>query len=128
MQRKTIAIVGMTKAGQVFLAEMLRCANRGVDVLAVCCDAEGAQSDLLRDVGIRRQSIDELVEFGEKLDIIFDFSGEKSTRAKIRQSLFCANNEHTVIAPESVAELIYLLFSEPRAPASKAVIQEPLLV
>ena len=45
---------------------------------------------------------------GEEIDIIFDLTGDKNTRAELRKSMQETNNRHTVIAPEMIAKLLWM--------------------
>ena len=50
----------------------------------------------------------EVAGLGEKIDIIFDLTGN----ADVRSALQASGNRHTVIAPEVVAQLLWLFFSD----------------
>ncbi|NTV87466.1 MAG: hypothetical protein HGA21_12070 [Burkholderiaceae bacterium] len=60
----------------------------------------------------------EVVTLGAKVDIIFDLTGNPELRKKLRTALQEAHNQHTVIAPEVVAHLLWNFFGEGELPRS----------
>lgn len=109
MKNQNVAIVGLNKIGEVFLNEMLSLKAKGVNVLGVYSEESDSGQQTAREAGIRSMSIPEIIDLGEGLDIIFDFSGDRTVRAELRSTLFSSNNQHTVIAPESVAQLMWAM-------------------
>ena len=61
-------------------------------------------------------SIKEIVDMGDQIDIIFDLSGNEETRKQLREQLEASNNNHTVIAPENVARLVWSLITNKPLP------------
>lgn len=116
MEKQNIAIVGLDAKGAKFLDEMLNLQSRGVQVAAVT-GADKAVGEKARKAGVQVLSLDEMVNLGESLDIIFELSGDQGLRAELRKTLFASNNRHTVIAPASVARLIWTLIDEGEPPA-----------
>jgi hypothetical protein len=55
---------------------------------------------------------------GAKVDIIFDLTGDPELRKKLRVALQESHNQHTVIAPEVVAHLLWNFFGEGELPRS----------
>jgi hypothetical protein len=53
-----------------------------------------------------------VVTMGAKVDIIFDLTGDPELRKKLRVALQETHNQHTVIAPEVVAHLLWNFFGE----------------
>lgn len=53
---------------------------------------------------------------GDKVDIIFDLTGIISVRKELREKLQVTNNNHTVIASETIVRLIWSLISEDALP------------
>lgn len=47
---------------------------------------------------------------GDKVDIIFDLTGEPETRKALREGMMESKNGHTVIAPEVMAHLLWMFF------------------
>ena len=116
MQNQNIAIIGLHDLGTEFFRAMIDLKDRGVNVLSVSeiSFTEGVQ--YAQDLGIGNISINEVVEMGDKLDIIFDLSNNRETRKELRKELFSSNNLHTVIAPESVARLMYTMIGDKSLP------------
>jgi hypothetical protein len=54
----------------------------------------------------------DVVSLGAKVDIIFDLTGDPELRKKLRIALQESHNQHTVIAPEVVAHLLWNFFGE----------------
>jgi len=60
----------------------------------------------------------EIVSLGAKVDIIFDLTGDPELRRKLRAALQASHNQHTVIAPEVMAHLLWNFFGEGVLPQS----------
>ena len=116
MNNQNIAIIGLQGLGTEFFKAMINLKSRGVNVLGVSeiSFTEGVQ--YAQDLGIDNVSINEVVDMGDKLDIIFDLSNDREIRKELRKELFSSNNLHTVIAPESVARLMYTMIDEKSLP------------
>jgi hypothetical protein len=56
--------------------------------------------------GIMISTLDEIVGMSEILDIIFDLTGIHDVRKELRKKLQATNNMHTVVAPETIVNLI----------------------
>ena len=56
-----------------------------------------------------------LVCLGDSVDIIFDLTGDAKIRQGLRQRLKDEGNQHTVIAPEVIAKLMWCFFDEDNA-------------
>jgi hypothetical protein len=54
----------------------------------------------------------DVISLGNKVDIIFDLTGDPELRKKLRASLQETKNTHTVIAPEVMAHLLWNFFGE----------------
>jgi len=118
MNNQNIAIIGLNNLGTEFFKAMINLKDRGVNVLGVSeiSFTEGAK--YAQDLSVDNVSINQLVEMGDKLDIIFDLSDDREIRKELRKELFSSNNMHTVIAPESVARLMYTMIDEKPLPKS----------
>ena len=109
MKDQNIAIVGLNHAGETFLNEMVRLKPRGVNVVGVCADSDEPGLQTARKEGIECLSLQELVDLGERVDVIFDMSGNRQVRANLRKTLFSSQNQHTIIAPENVARVMWAM-------------------
>lgn len=118
MNSQNIAIIGTGTTGRIFLDKMLKLRSKGVNVVGVY-NREGLElNSLAEELGIQRLSLQEIVDLGEDLDVIFDLSGKKEVRSELRKTLFSSNNQHTVIAPESVAQVMWSMMDEGHYPAA----------
>lgn len=116
MQTQNIAIVGLNEMGTEFFKGMINLKEKGVNVVSVCERVFTEGTQLAQEKGIQNLSLENLVELGEVIDIIFDLSNNRNIRKELRKHLFSTNNQHTVIAPESVARLMYTMISEDALP------------
>lgn len=124
MRQQNIAIIGSTSACANFVSAMLALRAKGVNVLGLCADDAKAFSEVF-DNDVRRINLNELIALGEKLDIVFDLSGDDKIRSELRRSLFQSNNRHTVIAPQSFAQLMCALIDcgdDSSAPISRSAV------
>ncbi|MFP4131880.1 MAG: homoserine dehydrogenase, partial [Thiohalospira sp.] len=64
---------------------------------------------MAEEAGLATGTIDDIVAEGSAVDIIFDLTGSPEVRQQLREKLAAAGNRHTVIAPESVARLMWTL-------------------
>lgn len=112
MENQNIAIVGLNEAGQKMLHKMLALKDRGVNVVGVATQHQKSDIDTADQAGLDVLTIQQLVDVGEKVDIIFDLSGNRAVRSELRRTLFSSNNQHTVIAPESVARLVCAMIGD----------------
>ncbi|HFD31879.1 MAG TPA: homoserine dehydrogenase [Gammaproteobacteria bacterium] len=121
MDNQNIAIIGLKDLGTQFFKAMINLKKRGVKVLGVSEPAFTEGAKFAQDLGINNMTINEVVEMGDQIDIIFDLSGDTEIRKELRKTLFSSNNQHTVIAPESVARLMYTMINENPLPDNNAV-------
>ena len=115
---QNIAIIGSNRSGEVFYNEMTRLKRKGINVICVYNRAGLELNSIAETAGIKRLSIEEIVELGEDLDVIFDLSGDREIRAELRKTLFSSQNHHTVIAPESVAQVMWAMIGDDELPCS----------
>jgi len=111
MEKQTIAIVGLGKMGSAFLGELLGQPNEAVEIVAVVELKNTAGLALAVSNGIKRIGIDELIDMGNDLDILFDLTGEESVRQEIREKLRAAENRHTIVATENIARMVWALIA-----------------
>lgn len=112
MDKQNIAIVGLNNAGQKLLHKMLALKERGVSVVGISTQNVSGDGEKTEYEGVELLTIQQLVDEGEKVDIIFDLSGNREVRSELRRTLFSSNNQHTVIAPESVARLVCAMIGD----------------
>ncbi|MDH5572050.1 MAG: hypothetical protein OEY89_09810 [Gammaproteobacteria bacterium] len=54
----------------------------------------------------------EVLSLGEKVDVIFDLTGNTDIRQGLRTGLQESGNRHTVIAPAVIANLLWMFFDD----------------
>jgi predicted dinucleotide-utilizing enzyme len=111
MSKQAIAIVGLGRVGSVFLEELLRQTNKGIEIVAVVEKGDTTGRALAEKRGIRNLSIDGLVALGSGVDILFDLTGVAAVRQELRDKMMASGNRHTIIATEGIALLIWALIS-----------------
>jgi predicted dinucleotide-utilizing enzyme len=111
VEKQSIAIVGLGKMGSAFLEELLGQPNEGVEIVAVVEKNNTAGLALAKARGIKRLSIDELIQVGDDLDILFDLTGVTSVRQELRDKLHASGNRHTIVATENIARMVWTLIA-----------------
>ncbi|WP_018912078.1 Gfo/Idh/MocA family oxidoreductase [Thiomonas sp. FB-6] len=114
MQR--IAIVGLGRVGSRFLEAMLGRASRGLEIAAVAETGQTPGRAAAEAAGIPVLSLNELLGQAAGIDIVFDLSGQLAVRQSLRQGLATRGNSRTVIAPESVARLVWSMLTSEDLP------------
>ncbi len=117
MSVQNVAIVGLGRVGERFLERMLAFQEQD-RVRIVACAERGDTPGRKRaeGAGIPIETSEAITARGEGVDIIFDLTGSESTRKELRDALGMRGNRHTVIAPESVARLIWSLVGDEELP------------
>jgi glutamyl-tRNA reductase len=116
MQTQNIAIIGLNNVGTEFFKAMINLKDKGVNVVSVCEKMFTEGTKIAQDLNIQNLPLEQLVELGEEIDVIFDLSSNREIRKELRKTLFSSNNQHTVIAPESVARLMYTMIDDGQLP------------
>jgi predicted dinucleotide-utilizing enzyme len=114
MARQNIALVGLGRIGSAFLREIGK--QQSVNILYAAEPADTPGKAQAVAAGIRIATLEEVAAAGDKVDIIFDLTGNSDVRKQLRERLAASRNQHTVIAPESVARLIWSLISDEALP------------
>ncbi|MBF0392077.1 MAG: homoserine dehydrogenase [Alphaproteobacteria bacterium] len=107
-----IAIVGMGRVGTQFLQELLPHAHKGLSVMCISEMEETPGKDMARRRGIRIMTVEEIIGMGESIDVIFDLTGNGQLRRLLRESMVATRNTHTVIASETIAQLVWCLVTD----------------
>lgn len=111
-----IAIIGLGRLGSEFLARMVEARERGVEILAVAEEGETAGKEMAQKHNIAIKADVEIAQMGPQLDVIFDMTGSREVRSKLRNVLNETENQHTVIAPETVSYLISTILGDHTLP------------
>ena len=120
MDNQNIAIIGLNNAGTELFKAMVGLKEKGVNVLGVSESVFTEGSQLAQELGINNMSIDQIIDMGSEIDVIFDLTGSREVRKELRTTLFSSKNQHTVIAPECVARLMYTMIDDRELPESNS--------
>lgn len=118
-----VALLGLGEVGEKFaehFLEKIQEQHANVEIVAVASrDLESpvALGFIHSKVPVFKDAL-EVVTLGPKVDIIFDLTGDPELRRKLRAALQESHNQHTVIAPEVVAHLLWNFFGEGELPRS----------
>ena len=112
-----IALLGLGEVGQEFAENFLEIIQEGgkaVEIVAVAHHDKGSAVALgFQQSGVKfYENATDIVEMGEKVDIIFDLTGSPETRQALRKGMMDSGNKHTVIAPEMMAKLLWMFFED----------------
>ncbi len=107
-----IALVGLGEVGGRFLDEMLKLKERGIRVVAVAEPSDTAGRRRAAADGIALRTMDEIVAMGHAIDVIFDLTGVPSVRRHLREKMQETGNRHTIVAPETMARMLWAVVSE----------------
>lgn len=111
MSKQNIAIIGLGKIGSAFLDAIL---SKKQNVSLVCVaepmDTPGKTQAIA--AGIKVATLDEIVAMGKEIDVIFDLSGNSSMFKELRHKLMASYNDHTIIASDTIAQLIWSLIKD----------------
>lgn len=109
-----VAIVGAGRVGHTFLEKLLEFSSKGVTVVALADNnAEAAGMKLGAEKGIKLyDNVQAIVDLGDDVDIIFELTGDSGARRDCRMAMVKSENIHTVIAPETIAFLLWNLVTD----------------
>ena len=112
-----VALVGLGSVGEVFAEHFLEKIQEGgmpIEIVAVA----DRHLDSPIALGFSQDNIptfadaQEVVKLGDKVNIIFDLTGNSAVRQKLRGKLMESKNHHTVIAPAVLACLLWCFFDQ----------------
>lgn len=112
-----VALLGLGSVGETFaehFLEKIQEEHINVEIVAVASrhlDSPVALGFSHSNVPVFQDALD-VIDLGEKVDIIFDLTGNAELRKRLRARLQETNNRHTVIAPEIFAHLLWNFFGE----------------
>lgn len=116
METQKIAIIGLGRIGSAFLRNILQRKGRGVELVGVAETGATPGRQLATDAGLPLLSLDQIVALGAGVDVLFDLTGMPAVRRELREKLMERSNNHTVIASETIARLIWSLTSDDDLP------------
>ncbi len=118
-----VALLGLGEVGEKFaehFLEKIQEEHVNVEIVAVAhrnLESPVAMGFAHSKVPVFKDAMD-VVSLGAKVDIIFDLTGDPELRKSLRSALQASHNQHTVIAPEVVAHLLWNFFGEGELPRS----------
>lgn len=118
-----VALLGLGEVGEKFAEHFLEKIQEdhvNVEIVAVAhrdLESPVALGFAHSKVPVFRDAM-EVVSLGDKVDIVFDLTGNPELRKQLRAALQETRNQHTVIAPEVVAHLLWNFFGEGELPHS----------
>lgn len=118
-----VALLGLGEVGETFAEHFLeKIQEDHVKVEIVAAAHHNLESPVAlgfsqNGVPVFKDAL-EVVSMGARVDIIFDLTGDPELRKKLRVALQETHNQHTVIAPEVVAHLLWNFFGEGDLPHS----------
>lgn len=107
-----IAIVGLGEIGGRFLDEILRLGDRGIRVVCVAQHSDTPGKQRAQQAGIPIKTTDEMIAMGGAIDVIFDLTGNPEVRKDLRAKMQATGNRHTIIAPETMARMLWAVISD----------------
>jgi len=114
MIKQKVAIIGLGRIGSAFLRAMQQ---KNINVVCVAERINTPAKAKAAAAGIKIATLEDIVDMGDMVDIIFDLTGILAVRKELRKKLKASNNKHTVIAPETIVHLIWSLISEEALPS-----------
>lgn len=109
-----VAIVGLGRVGSTFLEKLLDSESKGILIVGAAeSDIDSSGSKLARNRGVAvYEDVEDLVKMGDKIDIIFELTGNMEAKKSLRTAMVRTTNSHTVIAPEIMAFFIWDLIAD----------------
>lgn len=112
MSKQTVAVVGLGRVGAAFLEELMCVVDKGIKIAYAVEQNDTPGRRMAQDYHIPVVTLDGLIAEGEKVDVIFDLTGSEAVRKELRGKLHASGNKHTVIAPESIARMVWALMAD----------------
>ena len=120
-----VALLGLGSVGETFAENFLvKIQEEHINVEIVAVSNKDLNTPVVMGFAHSKVPVFEnamdVVKMGDKVDIIFDLTGDPEIRKNLRTRLQEIKNTHTVIAPEVVAHLLWNFFGEKtQMPVSK---------
>ena len=112
-----VALLGLGEVGEVFAEHLLAKIQESklpIEIVAVA--DRNTESPVA--LGFKHSGVPvfkhafEIIKLGDRVDVVFDLTGDPTVRRALRTQMLESKNQHTVIAPEVIANLLYLFFFE----------------
>jgi homoserine dehydrogenase len=118
MKKIRVALLGLGKVGESFaehFLEQIQERAAPIEIVAVAdhhTDSAVALGFSQNGVPVFKDAM-EVAKLGDKVDIMFDLTGNSRTRQELRLKLLETRNTHTIIATEGIVDLLWCFFDEP---------------
>ncbi len=116
METSSIVIFGLGRVGTEFLEHFLQHADLGVSIIGVVEPKDTPGRRKAQEAGIALLTADQVVDFGEDVDFIFDFTGTDSFRPEITRRLAESGNHHTEVSSEKTLRMMWRLMTDQPLP------------
>lgn len=111
-----LAVIGLGRVGSILLQQLEKFKTKGIHIVAVAEPGETPGKIFAKDKNINIKTLEEISSMGNKVDIIFECTGDDFVRKNLRSLLMAKNNLHTIIATETIASLICLMLTDKELP------------
>lgn len=115
-EEHNVAIAGLGRVGTLFFKQILSC-DCGLNVVCVLEALDTPGKQLAEEKGIRVVSLDELIQLGVGVDVIFDMTGSCDFKAEIQRKLNDSYNSYTAVAPPTIARMVWSFLSDEYLPS-----------
>ncbi len=116
MKNTNIAIVGLGNIGSFFLQQLIQRFDLGLSIL---CAVEPKETDgkrMAQQNGVAIVSIDDLISFGDDVDMIFNLTGSDAVQQDIREKMDAAGNTKTELLSETALKIVWSILSDEPIP------------
>lgn len=112
MASANIAIIGLGKVGTFFLNQLMQRSNLGLNIVCAVELWETEGKKAAQENGIAIVGLDDVIEFGEDVDFIFNLTGDSSVQEQLRQKLAESGNLHTELVSDHVLKVIWSMMTD----------------
>ena len=116
MEKQRIAIIGLGRIGSAFLTQLHKKLGQGLEIVCVAESHDTPGRQFALQSGLTVCTLDDVVAFGNGIDVVFELTGLPQVRRELRDKLVASKNQHTVIASESIMRVIWALISDEALP------------
>jgi ketol-acid reductoisomerase len=117
MGTANIAIIGLGRAGEVFLEQLIRRADLGLNIVCAVEKAANSGREKAEQSGIALLDIDDVVRFDVDIDFIFNLTGDPQVQVDLLAKLAADGNDHTEVVSDKVLKVIWSIMSDNPIPA-----------
>lgn len=112
--RVNVAIIGLGRVGSAFISKLADLKNRGITIVAAAeKNSKSPGIVAAESKGIKVfDSEKSILDMREKIDVVFELTGDRLVERNMRLSQVKSGNTHTVIVPRIVALMIWNLISD----------------